>query len=440
MTDLQAQQQHPHYLMALLSTASDLYQQTKSLSPFLEHCIDQMEGIIHPMTSRIYSYGEPFVYKFDDGVDVLLYKSKKMLHTVTEHRQISIREKKRFYVAAVQAWMTKNLNYEEFWDQILRLYGRDIPTTLKPYAAHFFDVTKEFKSSFQTVPELIAYVLADGTDRVFNAFIHAWGDLKMITFRHFIESLRKELDSEWNENIKEKAQIFYSVASLEKEIKDGVGQARVQARSLVTKAHDVAERTTYFILAAADDLSDWALDSFDRRFISKVFPAPIYELELKGQDRFWAIQNRIRVELRLAFSSKLEEIQTSSFFITITDTIQLEHRVDSFKSLVRTVKTLKWEDLKDKEWPQQIIETLDNGLMFLGLERVVIFMKNSFWKRLDHNSDGKLSMEDLYKSAAKAGKFNPWKALYNMLKSYEQEVRKALSQNMVAVNGDSNSH
>lgn len=440
MTDLQAQQQHPHYLVGLLSTAGGFYQRAKSLSPFLSHRIDQMEVIIQPMTSRIYSYGEPFIYKFDDGFDAILHQSKNMLQSVTERRQLSIREKKRFYVAAVQAWMTKNLNYEEFWDQILRLYGRDIPTTLKPYASHFFDITKEFKSSFQTVPELIAYVLADGADRVFNAFMNAWGDLKMITFRHFIERLRKELDTEWNENVKEKAQIFYSVASLEREIKDGVGQARVQARSLVTKAQDVAERTTYFILAAADDLLDWAVDSFDRRFISKVFPAPIYELELKGQDRFWAIQNRIRVELRLAFNSKLEEIQTSRIFITITDYIQLEHRVNSIKSLVETLKTLKWDDVKDKEWPQQIIETLDNGLVFLGLERVVIFMKNSFWKKFDHNSDGKLSMEDLYKSAAKAGKFNPWKALYSMLKSYEQEVRKALSQNMVAVNGDSNSH
>ena len=436
MTDLQAQQQHPRYLVGLLSTAGSIYQRAKSLSPFLAHRIDQMEIIIQPMASRIYSYGEPLLYKFDDGVDLVLHKSKNMLESVTKHRQLSIREKKRFYVAAVQAWMTKNLNYEEFWDQILRLYGRDIPSTLEPHATHFFNITKEFKSSFQNVPELIAYVLADGADRVFNAFINAWRDLKMITFRHFIERLRKELDSEWNENIKEKAQIFYSVASLEREIKDGVGQAR----SLVTKAQDVAERTTYFILAAADDLSDWAVDSFDRRFISKVFPAPVYDLELKGQDRFWAIQSRIRVELRLAFNSKLEEIQTSRIIITITDYIQLEHRVNSFKSLVETVKTLKWEDVKDKEWPQQILETLDNGLVFLGLERVAIFMQNSFWKRLDHNSDGKLSMEDLYKSAAKAGKFNPWKALYNMLKSYEQEVRKALSQNMVAVNGDSNSH
>jgi hypothetical protein len=209
----------------------------------------------------------------------------------------------------------------------------------------------------------------------------------------------------------ETAQLYYAVCLLQRDIKYGIAVINERELSVVESAIEIADKTSYLILAGLDEIYNWAVDSLDSKVVSKWVPVPSSELQLRGNDRLLAMNHRVASELSLSLKSALEKLPT---YYEIQ-----EYSLKDYKDLVldklSNLQHIKLDDIKESDIPEQTIQRLDSMLEKVGLNKLVVTLHSRVWFKIDKNHDGKISVGDLYESVMVLINLNPLKYLLEML-------------------------
>jgi hypothetical protein len=411
MSDTYSDSQSPRYLSSFFSTASSLYQKAKSINPMMGSKIETIEVWIQPLAKPIITYSEPYITTLDTQLSSLMSKTTEYIHTLSDSMPLSLAEKKRFYMTCIQAWLSNDLSYENLTRSLQTVFGEQLSQEMVRSAEEFFTSAKEFAGDLTNIPEFTAHILAKGDTRIKRELSNAWYDKKVSNQRQFVQSLRSNLTDVWDDKMMETAQLYYAVCLLQRDIKYGIAVINERELSVVESAIEIADKTSYLILAGLDEIYNWAVDSLDSKVVSKWVPVPSSELQLRGNDRLLAMNHRVASELSLSLKSALEKLPT---YYEIQ-----EYSLKDYKDLVldklSNLQHIKLDDIKESDIPEQTIQRLDSMLEKVGLNKLVVTLHSRVWFKIDKNHDGKISVGDLYESVMVLINLNPLKYLLEML-------------------------
>lgn len=402
--------QSPRYLSSVFSVANQYYQKAKSVNSSLGSKIGTIEVWMQPYAEPILTYSEPYINTFDIQLSSILNKTSGYIHTFSNSVPQSLAEKKRFYMGCIQVWLSNDLNYEHLIRTLQTLYSETLTQEMIRSAEDFYQSAKTYNGELNNIPDFTAHVLSQGNSKIHQALKNAWFDKKVSNQRQFVQKVQGDLNEVWNDELKEISQLYYGLCLLQRDIKFGIAVTKQTKNSVMENALEVADKTSYIILAGLDEMYNWAVNSLDQKFISRWIPVPKTEIQLRGSDRLLAINHRIISEFSLSLHSILEKLPTYS------DITSIQPYKAFIQSKLESLQNIKLEDIKESDFPQQTIESLDSMLEKVGLNKLVLIFHSKIWFKFDKDQDGKVSVGDLYQTVMVLGNLSPLRFVQDLLK------------------------
>ncbi|CAG9319897.1 unnamed protein product [Blepharisma stoltei] len=230
------------------------------------------------------------------------------------------------------------------------------------------------------------------------------------------------MSGNWQVALYEKAKKSKTLAILSEEYQRGKGLTQ----DWIKKSREIADRSTFLILAGADELCIWTLTNFDKQIHI------IYGMMDWRNIFLWASKNRIledfQSQVRKQYDgtvnkyikhTKLYEnftlrlVELSNFYqknyeeckeIISTKTHNAKEKIDN---LIFSIKNINAQDILEKEWPQNFLDQVDSLLTYFGGQKFAKKLHDGILDKLDHDEDGVLTIGDIYEST-NANKIAEW--------------------------------
>lgn len=72
--------------------------------------------------------------------------------------------------------------------------------------------------------------------------------------------------------------------------------------------------------------------------------------------------------------------------------------LQNLSQFLESLKQISPQEILAKEWPQNLIDSFDSLLMYIGAEKYSSIIHNNILDKLDHDDDGVISIGDLYET------------------------------------------
>ena len=404
------------YLRGLFGSAQHVYDYAKQVSPaLLTVQLERLEGRFQPITARIKAMGEPLI----DSLDARLVGLKEVPRALQARVSNS-----RLYAAVLKSWLAYGLDYERFITAVKRVYGEGWQPALaeKAKALHAF---LQGYVHIDDVLLLAAALATEGNERLMRALVTVWEHVPALNMREFVDRLKTAMGKEWKADFTSAGRLFYSLASLKAAIAGSATALKSQTTTLVRKAKDVANRTSFLLLRATDQAVDASIVVLDEQWVSRVCSAPGPSVPLRGFDRLAEMEHRLHSELSLFIATKQGALHDSRSYQYVSD------KVNSLKAICIRVRAT---DVYALTWPQKVKSGLDRVFLYVGLESLVRAFDHTVWEKLDADEDREVSVGDLVRTVGRVRQVQLTEVMRRLVKAYRATYGRWVK--VGAVNGE----
>ena len=415
---LESDKENQH-LMHLAEKAHKFYNSSKQKYPLLNSSLSSVEPLFTPITSRLQTYGTPVVKELDSQLDTWIQRGQHKLET----QKLSLKEKKEFYKAAIQAWMQNHKEFGSFLEKVKEYYSYPWTDTLKDYSQWFYTRSLSYKDPKEML-NLAADLLSEGCDNLCAALFLSWDNLSSFDYKSFAKSVKSYLGQTWDSKVKEKTKIFYSLTKMRQELEKTKGLAK----NWLVQVQETADRTSVLIFATADELYDWSLATLDQRVVAYFLEIPP-EPSLKGSARIWDMQRRLGSQLNNYFTQVQGQVEGSKSFKYLDEKLYLKEKLLMASGFYSSVRNFSSDQILDQTWPQDLREKMDILLVDMGADGVLNFFRAKVWQRLDYDEDGIVTVRDLWTQVKKAKDPQNLKNLTNQLWELMTQLLKVNGEN-----------
>ena len=170
--------------------------------------------------------------------------------------------------------------------------------------------------------------------------------------------------------------------------------SQLGASRVVQKARSVADTSMVVLTSTADRTICRTLETFDKQVIDRLCSRPPPEISVKGLEYLPYMQARLQVELYEWASFKYEEFHESKTYNYLNGKLDINNRAERAKEFYQSGGIAKLE------WPQTAKDRVCGVLSRVGLgEKLVSLVDGYVWVKLDSDSDGKVTLGDIWLTA-----------------------------------------
>lgn len=391
------------YLSFGLRSVTSLYRTVRDFNPVLRKGFELAEAIPTKVV--------------DSQIGKWAYRQQKVLAGYRETALSSLQSKKLFYTSALKSWAQAD-SVEEFIGHLEGTYGKSWNSSLSQFARQFYNQCCRIPMVDDAL-YCVAFGLSEGSEHISSAMVAVWRDLRELSMRQYVIGLRDKLGVLWNESLRDRALVFYSIASID--LKSQADRAATSAKELIHRSQVVAEQTSFVVYAAIDSATFWSIDSFDNYFVSFVAPASSEEQHLKGTRKLNSMYSRLKTQISGLVKRETEAISENSLVKRFDSSFGVSSGVASFQNGFSYVTSMSEGDLMEQTWPEDCKLIADRVCNVLHVSCLSTQFTAHVWAKLDQDADGQVTVGDLYMSLKKAREVSPRAALKRLWEKFQAE-------------------
>jgi hypothetical protein len=408
--------QDQSYLAKALLHASCLYQTVRDFNPVLREGFLLVEAL--PSKAMNSSVGRWAVGRQEVLVSYQTFAFDKL------------QEKKTFYTAALKSWFEAD-SIQEFIAHLEETYGTRWNASLSHLARQFYDQCSRIPGVEDTL-YYVAFGLSEGSEIVSKAMMTTWQELRELSPRKYTVLLKKRLGLNWDDSVRDRARVFYSIAALEKDLKGQATQAKESVQDLMRVSKDVADQTSSMLLGTFDRIAFWAMDNLDDYLLTYLLPPAAEEQNYKGSKRLMSRISRIQTEVSGLVKRQTEAVSRLSVVKKLESSLEVNAKAEAIREGYKYITSMTSQELLEKTWPEDAKLFVDRVCDVMHISCVSSRFNVHVWAKLDQDSDGKVTVGDLYMSLQKAREVSPREALRQLW----EKVKSARPSSPVVVNGE----
>lgn len=407
--------QDTSYLSQVLLAASCLYQTVRDFNPVLRKGFEFAEEIpSNIMNSKIGTWA---------------FHQQELLNGYQNIALDKLHEQKQFYVSVARSWLKAD-SIEEYIRHLEDEYGSRWNASLSRLARQFYDQCSRIPM-VEDALFYVAFALSEGSEQISNAMVAAWQELKVLSPRSYVTILKKKLGGYWNEDLRERARVFYSIASVDN-FKTQVDQAATSAQDLMRRSRSAAEQTSFILFEAVDRLTFWTIDSMDTYFVAYIAPPSAEDQNLKGSRRLKSIAQRLKTEVTGLVKGGIQTVSETAVAKRLDKSLSISSKIESIQEGFNYISTMTKAELMEKTWPEDCKLMVDRVCNVLH----VSFLSSQFnvrvWAKLDYDADGKVTVGDLAMTMQQAKEVGPREGLRRLW----AKLQSARESGPVVINGE----
>ena len=330
-------------------------------------------------------------------VGSLLTAGRKTAEEVFE--KLPFGEKVRLYATVLRGWLAYRPDFSQYLAYIRASYKGHWTRSLREGVSELYAKLSTWGGS-QDILYLSAFLLSEGSERLQNALISTWSQVRSPTL--LLTSVKDNLQvKSLSTSVREKVRLFTSINEMSTELRASAVALQTKGRSFMKSAKEISSRTVFILYGSIDRSMEFSLRVLDERVVSRL-SAPPREIGLRGEARLVDMERRLRAELTEFWREKKEIVKASHMYTTISATMQAGIKVYQRSS----------DSLAASELPEVIKAPIDSVLLFVGLGAVLTRFDKTVWTRLDMDADGVVTVGDMCKA------LSPKRVLTVMLNGY----------------------
>jgi hypothetical protein len=411
-----ASSQDQTYLSKALLQASCLYQTVRDFNPVLRKGFVLAEGL-------------PSILK-NSSVGQWAAGQQEVLVSCQTFALDKLQEKKTFYTSAFKSWLEAD-SIQEFIAHLEETYGTRWNASLSQLARQFYDQCSRIPGVEDTL-YCVAFGMNEGSEMISKAMMTTWQELRELSSRKYLDLLKKKLGLYWNDSVRDRARVFYSIAALETGLKAQATQAKESVQDLMRVSKDVADQTSFVLLGTFDRMTFWALDSLDDYVLTYLLPPAAEEQNFKGSKRLMSMISRIQTEVSGLVKRQAEAVSSLSLVKKLESSLDVNSKAELMREGYKYITSITSQQLLEKTWPEDAKLLVDRVCDVMHISCVSSRFNVHVWAKLDQDSDGKVTVGDLYMSLQKAREVSPREALQQLW----EKVKSAKPSSPVVVNGE----
>ena len=200
--------------------------------------------------------------------------------------------------------------------------------------------------------------------------------------------------------------------------------SQLGSSKVVQKARSVADTSMVVLTSAADTVICRSLETFDKQVVDRLCSRPPPQISPKGLEYIPYMQSRLQVELYEWASFKYEEIHNSKTYGYLNSKLEIDNRAGRAKDLVTSGKDFVTSGgIAKLEWPQTAKDRVCGVLSRVGLgEKLVNLVDSWVWVKIDSDSDGKVTLGDIWLTAQYVTLEFPKEAATSLIKKIKSTI------------------